>query len=67
MVNSPQVCCAALTVAVAVQESGLDTVDANRALGFPDDCREYTSVHNILKDLNVKSIRLMVSKQTVEL
>lgn len=41
----------------------MDTVDANRALGFPDDCREYTSVHNILKDLGVKSIRLMVSKQ----
>ena len=43
-----------------VQEGGLDTVDANRALGFPDDCREYTSVHNILRDLGVKSIRLMV-------
>lgn len=42
------------------QESGLDTVDANRALGFPDDCREYTSVHNILREMGVKSIRLMV-------
>ena len=42
------------------QEQGLDTVDANRALGLPDDCREYTSVLNILKDLDVKSIRLMV-------
>ncbi len=38
----------------------MDTVDANRALGFPDDCREYTSVHNILRDLGVKSVRLMV-------
>lgn len=46
---------------VVLQESGMDTVDANRALGFPDDCREYTSVHNILKELGVKSIRLMVS------
>lgn len=44
-----------------MQEEGLDTVDANRALGLPDDCREYTSVHNILADLNVKSVRLMVS------
>lgn len=35
-------------------------MDANRALGYPDDCREYTSVHNILRDLGVKSIRLMV-------
>ena len=46
--------------ALDLQEGGLDTVDANRALGFPDDCREYTSVHNILRDLGIKSIRLMV-------
>jgi GTP cyclohydrolase II len=45
-----------------VQEQGLDTVDANRALGLPDDCREYTSVVNILQDLGVKSIRLMVGR-----
>ena len=43
-----------------MQEEGLDTVDANRALGLPDDCREYSSVRNILKDLGIKSIRLMV-------
>ena len=43
-----------------LQEQGLDTVDANRALGLPDDCREYTSVRNILRDLGVKSIKLMV-------
>lgn len=42
------------------QETGLDTVDANRALGLPDDCREYTSVTNILADLGIKSIMLMV-------
>ena len=46
-----------------VQEEGLDTVDANRALGLPDDCREYTSVRNILADLGVRSIRLMVRPQ----
>ena len=45
---------------VVLQETGLDTVDANRALGLPDDCREYTSVTNILADLDVKSIKLMV-------
>ena len=50
---------------IGLQESGLDTVDANRALGFPDDCREYTSVHNILRDLGVKSIRLMVSPEAL--
>ena len=43
-----------------LQEEGLDTVDANRALGLPDDCREYTSVRNILADLGIRSIRLMV-------
>ena len=47
-----------------LQERGLDTVDANRALGLPDDCREYTSVKNILADLAVKSIQLMVSQLT---
>lgn len=45
---------------VDMQETGLDTVEANRALGLPDDCREYSSVANILQDLDVKSIRLMV-------
>ncbi len=38
----------------------MDTVDANRQLGLPDDCREYTSVRNILRDLDIRSIRLMV-------
>lgn len=46
--------------AYALQEKGLDTVDANRALGLPDDCREYSSVKNILRDLGIKSIRLVV-------
>jgi GTP cyclohydrolase II len=46
--------------AYALQERGLDTVDANRALGLPDDCREYTAVRDILEDLGVKSVRLMV-------
>lgn len=47
--------------AYALQEKGLDTVDANRALGLPDDCREYTSVRNILQDLGVESIKLMTN------
>ena len=49
-----------------LQEEGLDTVDANRALGLPDDCREYSSVRNILSDLDIKSIRLMVSPPSQE-
>jgi len=36
-----------------LQESGLDTVDANRALGLPDDQREYHAVGDILRDLGV--------------
>lgn len=36
-------------------------MDANRALGLPDDCREYTSVRNMLRQMGVKSIRLIVS------
>eukprot|EP00192_Tetraselmis_astigmatica_P013893 CAMPEP_0117685090 /NCGR_PEP_ID=MMETSP0804-20121206/21529_1 /TAXON_ID=1074897 /ORGANISM="Tetraselmis astigmatica, Strain CCMP880" /LENGTH=308 /DNA_ID=CAMNT_0005496289 /DNA_START=216 /DNA_END=1142 /DNA_ORIENTATION=+ len=47
--------------AYALQEKGLDTVDANRKLGLPDDCREYTSVFNILSELGVKSIQLMTN------
>jgi GTP cyclohydrolase II len=45
--------------AYAAQETGLDTVDANRHLGLPDDAREYDSVRDILADLNIKSIRLL--------
>lgn len=45
---------------MVLQEKGLDTVDANRALGLPDDCREYSPVRNILEDLSIKSIKLMV-------
>eukprot|EP01025_Chloroclados_australasicus_P066133 TRINITY_DN904_c0_g2_i1.p2 TRINITY_DN904_c0_g2~~TRINITY_DN904_c0_g2_i1.p2 ORF type:complete len:346 (-),score=39.67 TRINITY_DN904_c0_g2_i1:581-1618(-) len=47
--------------AYKLQEEGLDTVDANRALGLPDDCREYTSVVNILRDLDIKSVKLMTN------
>ena len=46
--------------AYALQERGLDTVDANRALGLPDDCREYSPVAFILSELRVASIQLMV-------
>ncbi|KAL6771179.1 hypothetical protein ACKKBF_B34255 [Auxenochlorella protothecoides x Auxenochlorella symbiontica] len=47
--------------AYALQERGLDTVDANRALGLPDDCREYSAVAHILADLGVPSVRLMTN------
>lgn len=44
-----------------MQEQGLDTVDANRALGLPDDSREYSAVRNILDDLDVRSIKLLTN------
>ncbi len=47
--------------AYAVQEEGLDTVDANRRLGLPDDSREYTAVENMLRELDVRSVQLMTN------
>ena len=36
-------------------------MQANRALGLPDDCREYSAVRHILRELGIKSIRLMTN------
>jgi len=47
--------------AYSLQERGLDTVDANRALGLPDDCREYSSIRNILSHMGVESIQLITN------
>merc|ERR1712078_72381 len=47
--------------AYSLQEKGFDTVDANRSLGLPDDCREYSSVRNILNQLGVKSVKLITN------
>jgi GTP cyclohydrolase II len=45
--------------AYALQEQGLDTVEANLELGLPDDAREYDSAAAILRMLKVSSVRLM--------
>ena len=37
----------------ALQDQGLDTVDANLRLGFKEEQREYTVIPGILKDINV--------------
>ncbi|HJP81270.1 MAG TPA: GTP cyclohydrolase II [Candidatus Saccharimonadales bacterium] len=45
--------------AYQLQEEGLDTFAANRALGFGDDERTYDAAAYILNELGVRSIRLL--------
>lgn len=47
--------------AYELQEQGLDTVDANRALGFGDDLRDYGAAAAILSDLHYDAIRLLTN------
>ena len=47
--------------AYSLQEQGMDTVEANLALGFNDDERLYFPVKEILKQLNVQSIKLITN------
>lgn len=47
--------------AYALQETGVDTLDANLQLGLPDDAREYTAAAEILADLGVKNVRLLTN------
>lgn len=47
--------------AYSLQERGLDTVDANLALGLPADARDYASAAGILADLGVDKVRLLTN------
>ena len=47
--------------AYGLQEQGLDTVDANLALGLPSEAREYGAAVAILRDLGINSVRLLTN------
>ncbi len=53
--------------AYALQDQGLDTIEANEALGFDADCRDFSLAVSVLHELKVRQVRLMTNNpQKVE-
>ena len=52
---------AAKVAAYALQDAGLDTVDANTAQGLPADAREYGGAAAVLTELGVRRVRLLTN------
>jgi GTP cyclohydrolase II len=47
--------------AYALQDQGLDTIEANEALGFDADCRDFSLAVAVLHELRVRQVRLMTN------
>jgi len=47
--------------AYALQDHGLDTIEANEALGFDADCRDFSLAVAVLHELKVRQVRLMTN------
>lgn len=47
--------------AYALQDQGMDTVEANHQLGFPDDARDYGLAAALLQELGVKRLSLLTN------
>src|SRR5207253_4636970 len=47
--------------AYELQDYGVDTIEANHALGFKGDCRDFSLPAAILHDLGIKRVRLLTN------
>ncbi|TXI03602.1 MAG: bifunctional 3,4-dihydroxy-2-butanone-4-phosphate synthase/GTP cyclohydrolase II, partial [Rhizobium sp.] len=47
--------------AYGLQDEGLDTLDANQALGLPPDMRRYDAAAAILRDLGLRNLKLLTN------
>ncbi|MFM2160970.1 MAG: cyclohydrolase [Pseudomonadota bacterium] len=50
--------------AYALQDTGLDTVEANHALGFQDDERRYDVAADMIREMGIASVRLISNNPT---